>query len=101
MAMTAKTDDQTAAPSEAPEKDSPLLDLSDAAVKKFIKTAKVLRELHGHFLADEGNELRELWVPRREGEGIERAVVDFLSGMTDRYAIELYERLFLPTAWEP
>ena len=40
MAMTAKTDDQTAAPSEAPEKDSPLLDLSDAAVKKFIKTAK-------------------------------------------------------------
>ena len=40
MAMTAKTDDQSAAPSEAPEKDSPLLDLSDAAVKKFIKTAK-------------------------------------------------------------
>jgi len=40
MAMTAKTDDQAAAPSEAPEKDSPLLDLSDAAVKKFIKTAK-------------------------------------------------------------
>ena len=40
MAMAAKTDDQTATPSEAPEKDSPLLDLSDAAVKKFIKTAK-------------------------------------------------------------
>ena len=31
---------QAATPSEAPEKDSPLLDLSDAAVKKFIKTAK-------------------------------------------------------------
>ena len=40
MAMTAKADEQTAAPSEVPEKDSPLLDLSDAAVKKFIKTAK-------------------------------------------------------------
>ena len=40
MAMTAKADEQTAAQSEAPEKDSPLLDLSDAAVKKFIKTAK-------------------------------------------------------------
>ena len=40
MAMTAKADDQTAAQAEAPEKDSPLLDLSDAAVKKFIKTAK-------------------------------------------------------------
>jgi RNA polymerase primary sigma factor len=40
MAMTAKAEEQTAAPTEAPEKDSPLLDLSDAAVKKFIKTAK-------------------------------------------------------------
>jgi RNA polymerase primary sigma factor len=40
MAMTAKADDQSAAQTEAPEKDSPLLDLSDAAVKKFIKTAK-------------------------------------------------------------
>ncbi len=40
MAMTAKADEQTATQSEAPEKDSPLLDLSDAAVKKFIKTAK-------------------------------------------------------------
>jgi RNA polymerase primary sigma factor len=40
MAMTAKTDEQAATTSEAPEKDSPLLDLSDAAVKKFIKTAK-------------------------------------------------------------
>src|SRR5262245_20040326 len=40
MAMTAKTEDQANTPSEAPEKDSPLLDLSDAAVKRFIKTAK-------------------------------------------------------------
>ncbi|HKD58243.1 MAG TPA: RNA polymerase sigma factor region1.1 domain-containing protein, partial [Hyphomicrobiaceae bacterium] len=40
MAMTAKTEDQAGTPSEAPEKDSPLLDLSDAAVKRFIKTAK-------------------------------------------------------------
>ena len=40
MAMTAKADEQTAPQAEAPEKDSPLLDLSDAAVKKFIKTAK-------------------------------------------------------------
>jgi RNA polymerase primary sigma factor len=40
MAMTAKTEDQAGTPSEVPEKDSPLLDLSDAAVKRFIKTAK-------------------------------------------------------------
>src|SRR5262245_24532098 len=38
MAMT--TDDKGTGPTDAPEKDSPLLDLSDAGVKKFIKTAK-------------------------------------------------------------
>jgi RNA polymerase primary sigma factor len=40
MATQARADDQTNAQAEAPEKDSPLLDLSDAAVKKLIKTAK-------------------------------------------------------------
>ncbi len=29
-------------------------------------------------------------------EGIERAVCDYLSGMTDRYAIRLFQRLFIP-----
>ena len=36
-----KDDDQAGKDAEAPEKDSPLLDLSDAAVKKLIKAAKV------------------------------------------------------------
>src|SRR5215471_2214174 len=40
MANAARAEEQSAQQAEAPEKDSPLLDLSDAAVKKFIKTAK-------------------------------------------------------------
>ena len=40
MANAARADEQSAQQVEAPEKDSPLLDLSDAAVEKFIKTAK-------------------------------------------------------------
>jgi RNA polymerase primary sigma factor len=40
MANAARADEQSAQQVEAPEKDSPLLDLSDAAVKKFIETAK-------------------------------------------------------------
>jgi dGTPase len=37
---------------------------------------------------------------RREAErlGLERAVVDYLAGMTDRYATDEYRRLFDPTA---
>ena len=35
---------------------------------------------------------------RRE-DPVERRVVDYLSGMTDRYALELYKELFLPKPW--
>ena len=34
-----------------------------------------------------------------EEEGVERCVCDFLSGMTDRYAIETYKKLFIPHVW--
>src|SRR5262245_16155673 len=40
MANAAKAEEQSAQQAETLEKDNPLLDLSDAAVKKFIKTAK-------------------------------------------------------------
>jgi dGTPase len=31
---------------------------------------------------------------------LERKVVDFLAGMTDRYALDFYERIFLPKPWK-
>ena len=34
-----------------------------------------------------------------EGETVERAVADFISGMTDRYAIETYQERFVPRVW--
>jgi len=34
-----------------------------------------------------------------ETEGIDVAVKDFLAGMTDRFAVALYERLFIPKPW--
>ncbi len=35
----------------------------------------------------------------REREGVARAVVDYIAGMTDCYAVEKYAELFLPAAW--
>src|SRR5689334_21427859 len=32
-------------------------------------------------------------------EGLDVAAADFLAGMTDRYAVSLYERLFIPKSW--
>ena len=35
-----------------------------------------------------------------EADGIPRAVCDFISSMTDRYAIDLYTKLFVPAVWK-
>ena len=34
-----------------------------------------------------------------EDEGLDAAARDFLAGMTDRYAVSLYEQLFVPKPW--
>ena len=34
-----------------------------------------------------------------DAEGLEVAAQDFLAGMTDRYAVRLFERLFIPKPW--
>jgi dGTPase len=34
-----------------------------------------------------------------EDEGLDAAARDFLAGMTDRYAVSLYEQLFIPKSW--
>ena len=57
------------------------------------KAKKILRELYTFFL-DHRDDPR---LPsRRESDDHERCVVDFLAGMTDRFALNLYERIFLP-----
>ena len=33
-------------------------------------------------------------------DGLERAVCDFISSMTDRYAIDLYTKLYVPAVWK-
>ena len=35
-----------------------------------------------------------------ENEGLDAAARDFVAGMTDRYAIRLFEQLFIPKPWE-
>lgn len=34
-----------------------------------------------------------------ESEGLDAAVRDFIAGMTDRYAVRLFEQLFIPKPW--
>ncbi len=34
-----------------------------------------------------------------ETEGVERAVTDYIAGMTDRYAVKVFDDLFVPKSW--
>jgi dGTPase len=67
---------------------------------ELVKAEKVLTELWEYFHAHEDEFRRTLW-PRGvpQDEPLWRGVTDFLAGMTDRYAIRLYEDLFLPRPW--
>ena len=43
---------------------------------------------------------KEFLDPRTiEEEGLDAAARDFLAGMTDRYAVNLFETLFIPKPW--
>jgi len=35
----------------------------------------------------------------KNDEPVERLAIDFIAGMTDRYALKLYEKLFMPRPW--
>jgi len=63
----------------------------------FIKAKKVVRELYQHFL--ENGLPREVVSPETSTVGDHRAVCDFVAGMTDRYALDLYQDIFLPKPW--
>jgi len=63
------------------------------------KAMHLLRELFAYFMAHP----EELPPENREniGEyGEEQVVCDYIAGMTDRYAMKVYERLFIPSAWQ-
>jgi len=65
------------------------------------KAQRLLHELFDYFVShpeEMGDEARQ---PLESGQTtVERAVCDFLAGMTDRFAIRTHERLFVPRAWE-
>ncbi len=60
------------------------------------RATKLIRDLFAYFTEHPGE-----MPPEYHGAGGELAtrVADFISGMTDRYAIRTYERLFLPQGW--
>ncbi len=63
------------------------------------KAANLVRSLFEFYVSHPGK-MPEFYFRRVESDGLERTVCDYVSGMTDRYAIELYKDLFVPKVWE-
>src|SRR5262249_38305116 len=67
--------------------------LTPAVRSEFEKAQRVLTTLFEYVTAHPAEFFGE-----RNDEPVERLAIDFIAGMTDRYAINLYERLFVPKA---
>lgn len=61
------------------------------------KVPNMLVTLYGHFLSP-GMLPPEMERIAQE-DGRERAVCDYIAGMTDQYAVDTFRRLFIPQAW--
>jgi dGTPase len=63
----------------------------------FIKAMRIVRELYNYFL--EKGVPKGGSGPNPSTRGDHRAVCDFVAGMTDRYALDLFQEIFLPKPW--
>ena len=71
---------------------------NSVAKREESKSRELLMRLFEHYVKHpEG--MPTLYRANVEAEGVERCVCDFLSGMTDRYAIETYRSLYVPNVW--
>lgn len=68
--------------------------LTPAVRGEFEKAQKILIALFEHVTAHPDE-----FLERHDDEPVERLAIDFIAGMTDRYAMNLYAKLFLPRPW--
>ena len=70
--------------------------LRESARDDHERATKLIRDLFGYFL-DHPDEMPSEY--HGAPGDLATHVADYISGMTDRYAIRTYERLFLPRGW--
>jgi dGTPase len=74
--------------------------LTSAAKEDDGKVRLMIDLLYRHFLTHPEQLPDEtLRITRERGEPTERAVVDHIAGMTDRYAIKVFNDLYVPRTW--
>ncbi len=72
--------------------------VNSAAKAEEAKAKTLLEELYWYFF-DHPEKMPKFYFDRVEGEGLGRTVCDYISAMTDRYAIDKYKEIFIPEVW--
>jgi dGTPase len=70
---------------------------SERIIREFRKAQKILRDLYAYYLEHPDQVFVD--IPKGDKLNTHRMVCDFIAGMTDRFALMTYERLFLPQQW--
>ena len=63
------------------------------------KVDKLISELYAR-LCDEPALMPNFYMQIAYNEGVDRAVTDYISGMSDEFATRLFEELFVPQKWK-
>ncbi len=62
------------------------------------KAERMLSEMYYYFVGNP-HKLPEIYRTIAENEGADRAVCDYISSMTDRYAVHIFNTIFVPKGW--
>lgn len=73
--------------------------IGSEAKKEESKVKYIIKELYMHFINNPDDIPEEMKV-KLPKEDIHRVVCDYIAGMTDRYALNKYKFIFLPSAWQ-
>lgn len=72
---------------------------TNSAAKTEEKKAQDMLIALFRYFEEKPEQMPPLYYGIAQSEGAGRAACDYVSGMTDRYAVELYRRLFIPEVW--
>jgi len=69
------------------------------AKKEEVKAKRMLSELYRYYMDNPGLMTREYQELIQSGQSVDRVVCDYISGMTDKYSIDKFEKIFIPEPW--
>ncbi len=63
-----------------------------------VKAVAMLEQIYEHYLK-RPEEMPEQYVGIAEKEGVDRAVCDYIAGMSDNYSVKVFNQLYVPKFW--